>query len=273
MDAPKFTIIQNPGMRDLQKAAYRFNCIAEAEGFQIAFVGGFAAKMMGSKREIEGLEVLIEPRFYENESWDQNSLGRRVVRHWSESPTPDRPYLAKAIIPARGSQTPGTMWPIVVSRSAEKRGIPIYAFRVGDKRECYRDMTVGNIPGSNVLRHYSPMHLRLTAYNDQLIPVLQAPALIEQRLLRLSEQTQDNDTTECDIMDIRALLDYAISTCDLRTQMTTAQLFSVEMGRELLPLVRKILHNAEAFGVLTTRTEVNKWRSINIELGIQDINS
>src|SRR5215475_6811801 len=102
-----YTLIRNPTMRDLQKAACRFTCIAREEGFQIAFIGGFAAKMMGSNRQTQGLDVLIERRFFDNCGHDENSFGRRVVRRWSTRENPRKcAYLAGAEIPAKTPNTP-----------------------------------------------------------------------------------------------------------------------------------------------------------------------
>ena len=263
-----FSIIPNPGMRDFQKAAYRFNCIAQEESLSIVFVGDFAAKMLGSPREIRRLEVLVEPRFFENPN-DENSLVRSVTRRWSQGP---RPYLASAPMQASGPNTPASHWPIVVSRSSERRGIPLYIFPAGDVRECFRSPT-GQIEGSNVVIPYLAIPLQLTAYNNCLIPVLQAHMLIDQRLRRFCDTILDLDTIRCDIIDINALLDYALSTYDPMTQLRNAQLFTVAAGRELLPLVRYMLAQAESLGIWTTITEVNKWRRVNIELGLEDIRS
>jgi hypothetical protein len=154
-----YTIIPNPPMRDLQKAAYRFNCIAQEEGFLIAFIGGFAAKMLGNDRPTQGLDVLIEPRFFDNWEDDDNSFGRTVVRRWAQRPSPDCPYLAEAPIPATTPNTPPIKWPIVVSRSSERKGIPIYPFVAEDETMYFRALTEGYIPGSGVLRPYSPMQI------------------------------------------------------------------------------------------------------------------
>jgi len=272
MDGSYYTLIPNPEMHDLQKAAYRFTCIARAEGFQIAFIGGFAAKMMGSDRKTRGLDVLIEPKFFENWEHDENSFGRRIVRRWMTRSNPQNcVYLAEAEIPAKTPNTPPTKWPIVVSHTKRRKGIALYPYPAGDATRFFGNLTEGYISGTAVLQPYSPMQLQLKHYKEhEVIPVLQALALIEQRLRHFyRRQIQDEESTKRDIADIRAFLDFAVDSYDPRTQ--TPPPFLGERGLELLPLVRKMLGRAEAFEITTTLAEVNKWRSVNVPLGVEDL--
>jgi hypothetical protein len=55
--------------------------------------------------------------------------------------------------------------------------------------------------------------------------------------------------------------------------MISTQVFPVERWMELLPLVRQMLGLSGVFGIDTTLADVNKWRNVNVPLGVEDIRS
>ena len=254
-----YQVIENPKLRDLQKAAFKFYRISRAEGFQIAFVGGFAAKMMDSQRETRGLDVLIEPKFFED-CENSNSFARRVIRKYPDD-------FALALRAAKTPRTPSREQSIVITNSTAEVGVAISFFNSGDKGEFWPDFQVGFYPRSLVPLPHCPMLLRLNEYKpNECVPVLQAHVLLEQRLRRLCNPDKINTSAENDLQDILTFLDYAASCEDSRFQR-----FSKDKGTELLDLVEAMLILAEKYTLRTELGDERKWQKINVPLGIDRV--
>ena len=239
-----YEYIRSPTFDDMRAAAYIFDQISHRAAFAYACVGSFAAQFLsGFDYQIYDLEVLI----------DKNDVQRLGNLAW------DFPeYLAVT----------ATRQQIVVIRG--NKGISMQFSTTGDGPGDYTNALIPprNSAARTVLHGTSDATFSYRSLNypqnDRAVPVLQPHLLMRQRLLRFNPRAIDYlevKRLQRDIDDIRVLL-----KCTKQTLPVT--LFE---ANRFLPIVKEWLVFAESNGLLTSWEDVNAWRSLGFDLGIDSI--
>jgi hypothetical protein len=254
-------------MRVLQKAAHRFYQISldNEYPFKIAFVGGFAAKMMAAKeaketRSTNGLDVLVESKFLENFE-AEDSFGRAVVRKNVE-------WLSVGRKPSNDPKIPDKYYSVVIcgTYSGQGAGVPIKFINESDEGMNFPKLEAMNtFIGQGIVPHpNSPMIMKLDEYKNHEIPVLRVHGLIEQRLYRFCTQNSlGQDAKNRDVKDIRIFLDYAL---ELEEKGHFVRRFDPSKADELLPVVKDMLKFARAVGIDFNELDERKWKNMNIDV-------
>lgn len=260
--------LSNTAMSDLQKAAYRFYQISldPEYPFKIAYIGGFAAKMMaaeGERRVTQGLDVLVESKFLENFE-AEDSFARAVYRK-------NRKWLSVERKPSSEPKMADIHYSVVICHSYSGRGVPIKFIDQSDEGMKFPKLgAMDTYSGPGTVPHPdSPMRMRLHKYEKHQIPVLRAPALIEQRLHRFCTQNSlGNEAKKRDVEDIRIFLDFAIR---FEKEGHSVQRFDPSKVEVLLPMVKDMLKFARAVGIGLNETDERNWKEMNIDITKPDL--
>jgi hypothetical protein len=255
--------LSNTTMRDLQKAAHRFHQISlDTESpFKIAFIGGFAAKMMaaeGERRVTQGLDVLVESKFLANFE-AEDSFCRAVFRK-------NREVLSVAEKPSSDPKMTDKKYSVVICHTYSGQGVPIKFIDESDEGMKFPKLeAMDTYSGPGTMPHPdSPMRMKLHKYKKHEIPVLRAPALIEQRLHRFCTQNSlGNEAKKRDVEDIRIFLDFAIR---FEKEGHSVQRFDPSKVNVLLPMVKDMLKFARAVGIGLNETDERNWKEMNIDI-------
>jgi len=250
---PRFECIQHPTKQDLTMAACIMVAFMEKEiKAPYAFIGPTAIALLGqSPRKMERLEILVD--------YDLNAIENSISSSLFSQ------YLA--IVPVEQR-------PIVLIYKPETenhhRGVALRFVRAG----CYD--YPNQLIGPDIERGqngFTPLEhtfcrIRVFDLNNDArdLPVLRGRMLLAQKILSFSNL----DTMEMRMNNAWEIKHLLVVAANFREGSIDGP-FSQEESVRLLPLIEAILDFSHNKAIRTTADELDKWRLLGINLGIQHL--